>query len=471
MVSTRRREYKMKKLLKGCVLCVLVSVVLAACGNPSGSGTGPYSATVSDFTITGTVGDAISNTDVTITVSGTTFKAIAANTDVGSQSNIPGGLQAKVKTAVPDGATVMTIELSGTPATPLTGPLTLTLPAAFLNSGADLALTPNPNAKFAINSVSVYAALGSDETGYAAKILKNGEIHYTLPITSPDTENGITVLALSGSDVYAAGTGTGGGGKRGRIWKNGDLLFTPAGSNDTEFNAMAVSGSAVYAGGYEEVSSNNRRAAYWKQDGTKTTLSSTESEVTGLAAAGTDVYAAGVELNNSSIMVAKIWKNGSFLWDLSDGTTHAEPHRIMVVGNDVYTAGYKTTTAGKKIAVIWKNNSVLYSLTDGSYDAHAFALTVVGSDVYAAGVEENSSGTLIAKIWKNNTVLYTFSNGANDAEADAIAVVGSDVYAAGYVSDSGSGKVRGTIWKNNSVVYTAPVSQYDTWISSIVVVE
>jgi hypothetical protein len=345
------------------------------------------------------------------------------------------------------------------------GPYTFTMPAYGVTVSAEFELIP-------AESVTVYAALSSDETGYAAKILKDGAILHTLPITSPDTENEITVLALSGSDIYAAGTGNGGGGKRGRIWKNGTPLFTPDGGNDTEFIAMAVSGSGVvYAGGNEKISQDNHRATYWKQDGTKTTLSSVESEVTGLAVAGTDVYAAGFELNNSSKMVAKIWKNGSLHWTLSDGTEHAEPHRIMVVGGDVYTAGYKTNSSGKKIAVIWKNNSVVHSLTDGSYDAHAFALTVVGSDVYAAGVEENSNGTLIAKIWKNNTVLYTFSNGANDAEADAIAVVGSDVYTAGYVFDSGSNKVRGTIWKNDSVVYTAPGSQSDTWISSIVVVE
>ena len=74
------------------------------------------SAVADDVTIKGLRGEAMPDTDVKITLTGDTFKAIAKDTDVTAWfRNMPKGLVAKAKADVADNATEMTITISGTP--------------------------------------------------------------------------------------------------------------------------------------------------------------------------------------------------------------------------------------------------------------------------------------------------------------------------------------------------------------------
>ena len=78
--------------------------------------TSKASATMNDVTIKGLRGEAMPETDVKITLTGDTFKAIAKDTDVTAWfKNMPKGLVAKAKADVSAGATEMTITVSGTP--------------------------------------------------------------------------------------------------------------------------------------------------------------------------------------------------------------------------------------------------------------------------------------------------------------------------------------------------------------------
>ena len=110
-------------------------------------------ATVTDVTITGTTGTAIANKDVVITLTNDKFKAIVATTDVeGWFTNLPAGLEAKITTAVKDNDTTATIEISGNPSAISSAALVITIPAANLTSNADLTVTSNTNAVFAITT-------------------------------------------------------------------------------------------------------------------------------------------------------------------------------------------------------------------------------------------------------------------------------------------------------------------------------
>ena len=78
--------------------------------------TSKASATMNDVTIKGLRGEVMPDTDVKITLTGDTFKAIAKDADVTTWlKNMPKGLVAKAKADVTAGATEMTITLSGTP--------------------------------------------------------------------------------------------------------------------------------------------------------------------------------------------------------------------------------------------------------------------------------------------------------------------------------------------------------------------
>jgi hypothetical protein len=339
------------------------------------------------------------------------------------------------------------------------------LPASALIGGEELPVAVNPGAKFAITgtAVDIYAALNSDAAGYAAKVLKNGEVLHTLRLTSPDSTNEVVALSLAGNDVYTAGFGTSGSAGSeityGRVWKNNELLFS--GEVKTEFQALAISGSDVYAGGFD-YSGDTRIAKIWKRDGAGTVISYVLPEgtrINGVAVAGADVYAAGYEKPAGGKQVAKIWKNNTVLHTLTDGTYDALPFGVAVTGTDVYTAGWEENAAGKSVAKIWKNATELYVYPGSSgTNTGAYTLALSGSDVYVGGYNAAD-----AVVWKNNTLLYNPGAG----EIYSIAVLGDTVYAGGF-ADTGSGSAA-KIWKNNEAIYTAPAGSDETWICGLAV--
>ena len=78
--------------------------------------TSKASAVADDVTISGITDAALKEQDVKLTLTGDNFKAIAKDTDVTAWfKNMPKGLFAKVKADVAEGATEMTITVSGTP--------------------------------------------------------------------------------------------------------------------------------------------------------------------------------------------------------------------------------------------------------------------------------------------------------------------------------------------------------------------
>lgn len=78
--------------------------------------TSKASAVADDVTISGITDAALTEQDVKLTLTGDNFKAIAKDTDVTAWfRNMPKGLVAKAKADVAEGATEMTITISGTP--------------------------------------------------------------------------------------------------------------------------------------------------------------------------------------------------------------------------------------------------------------------------------------------------------------------------------------------------------------------
>ena len=90
-------------------------------------------ATVDDVSITGTTGTTIANKDVVITLTNDKFNNIAANTDVSSWfTNLPAGLEAKIKMDVSANETTATVEISGNPSAISSAALVIKIPAANL---------------------------------------------------------------------------------------------------------------------------------------------------------------------------------------------------------------------------------------------------------------------------------------------------------------------------------------------------
>ena len=150
--------------------------------------TSKASATMNDVTIKGLRGEAMTDTDVKITLTGDTFKAIAKDADVTSWfKNMPKGLVAKAKADVAAGANEMTITVSGTPTEIYGKIIWLEIPAtAFTATNYGMTAEFNRNAKYEIIS-STFVDVPTPVSG----LVYNGERQEGVPATEAYTvENG-----------------------------------------------------------------------------------------------------------------------------------------------------------------------------------------------------------------------------------------------------------------------------------------
>ena len=93
------------------------------------------SAVADDVTISGITDAALTEQDVKLTLTGDNFKAIAKDTDVTAWfRNMPKGLVAKAKADVAEGATEMTITISGTPTEAKSESLWIEIPVGTLKT-------------------------------------------------------------------------------------------------------------------------------------------------------------------------------------------------------------------------------------------------------------------------------------------------------------------------------------------------
>ena len=113
-----------------------------------------YWANISNATISGKVNEAITDTDVTITLDGEKFKDVAVGDDVsGWFTNRPAGLTAKVKEQT-SYSRELVITISGTPTATSAAAITVTIPKDKLlaNGTADLTVLSNPKAVYNIDT-------------------------------------------------------------------------------------------------------------------------------------------------------------------------------------------------------------------------------------------------------------------------------------------------------------------------------
>lgn len=149
--------------------------------------TSKASAKMNDVTIKGIKDEAISDTDVKITLTGDTFKAIAKDTDATTWfKNMPKGLVAKVKADVAEGATEMTITVSGTPEIIYGNRIWLEVPAtAFTATNYGMTVEFNRNAKYEIVSSTLV-----DVPTPIEGLVYNGEYQTGVPRTEAYTVGG-----------------------------------------------------------------------------------------------------------------------------------------------------------------------------------------------------------------------------------------------------------------------------------------
>ena len=146
--------------------------------------TSKASATMNDVTIKGLRDEAMTDTDVKITLTGDVFNSLPADMDATSWfRNLPKGLTAKVKGAVAAGATEMTITVSGMPTETYGKIIWLEIPAtAFTATNYGMTAEFNRNAKYEIIS-STPVPIPTPVSG----LVYNGERQEGVPATEAYT--------------------------------------------------------------------------------------------------------------------------------------------------------------------------------------------------------------------------------------------------------------------------------------------
>jgi predicted RecA/RadA family phage recombinase len=183
-----------------------------------------------------------------------------------------------------------------------------------------------------------------------------------------------------------------------KYWKNDSLVQLTDNSLGASAESIAVSGNNVYVAGTGREGSDADPvgiAKYWK-NGIPNNLTdgSTSAYASSIAISGNDVYVLGVQYDGAPYGqgyrygVIKFWKNGTVV-RVTDGSADATGAAIAVSGNDVYIAGTEydgiiVNGFHRGVAKYWKNG-VPVVLTDGSAHAVAESIAVNGSDVYVAG--------------------------------------------------------------------------------------
>jgi hypothetical protein len=204
---------------------------------------------------------------------------------------------------------------------------------------------PGGTTSIVVSGNDVYVGGFQQEQKFVAKYWKNGN-----PVTLSDgtKDTYATSIAVSGTDVYAAGSDIAyvdfglvphiDSEGEAKYWKNGTLVNLTNGSTGASASSIAVSGTDVYVAGtqwegnaiqYNDGFTLYQRkpiAKYWKNGNpVNLTDGSKWAEARSIALSGSDVYVAGFEDG-----VAKYWKNGNPVI-LGDASKYSEAYSIFLV--------------------------------------------------------------------------------------------------------------------------------------------
>lgn len=183
--------------------------------------------------------------------------------------------------------------------------------------------------------------IGGTGNSIVDKTFSSGAVYWkngSLVILNPGGNLGFWIfsIAVSGNDVYVAGTQGYNLQAISLYWKNGNPVELLDHDSNTIANSIAVAGSDVYVAGAEfPTYSNNPRAQYWK-NGTGVILPDMShlGYANSIAVAGNDVYVAGVEYpietpDSTGPSIATYWKNGNLV-NLTDGSKNAVANSIYI---------------------------------------------------------------------------------------------------------------------------------------------
>jgi len=218
----------------------------------------------------------------------------------------------------------------------------------------------------------------------------------------------VNALAVSGSDLYAGGSFTNAGNTaannvaewNGSNWSALGSGISGANGYDPPVNALAVSGSDLYAAGSFTnaggVAATNM--AKWDGNGWSALGSGVNGAVNALAVSGSDLYVGGYFTNAGGVAVNYVAKwDGSSWWALGSGL-NGRVSALAVSGSELYVGGGFTTAGGVPATNIAKWDGSSWSALGSGTGGGVSALAVSGSDLYAGGIFTAAGGKASAYV-------------------------------------------------------------------------
>lgn len=194
------------------------------------------SATIGDITVAGTVGTAITSSNVvTITLANDTFKSdIAGDVSSWFGSNMPSGLTFTAAAPTDSGAKVA-ITIAGTSTSKYNGAFAITIPATALTGDSAVTVADNANAKLAVNYADVATATSNG-------LISSSNTSVTITLTNAKFESNISIsdFTFTGTNATAIASGT--------VTRTSDTIVTISGLTGltlADNHGVTVAGSAI----------------------------------------------------------------------------------------------------------------------------------------------------------------------------------------------------------------------------------
>ncbi|PYJ86535.1 MAG: hypothetical protein DME22_04955 [Verrucomicrobia bacterium] len=227
----------------------------------------------------------------------------------------------------------------------------------------------------------------------------------------------VYALAVSGSDVYAAGIFTTAGGSAATNiakWNGSAWSALGLGLGGAYVSALAVSGSDLYAGGAFTTAGGSAAnfIAKWTGSGWSPLGSGMNAAVRALVVSGSDVYAGGDFTTAGDSGADNIAKWNGSAWSPLGLGIYGRVWALAVSGSNLYAGGFFATAGGNSANYIAKWNGSAWSALGsglGGRNPFVFALAVSGSNVYAGGEFTTAGGKVSASIARYLLPLPTLS--------------------------------------------------------------
>lgn len=332
---------------------------------------------------------------------------------------------------------------------------------ASLGTGLNSAVTA-----MAVSGTSIYVggsfttASGSSAPGIARWNISNttwNTVGTGLAASPSNPIQGVNAIAVSGSNVYAAGDFL----KAGTLTVNRVSKFDgtswtalrPAGING-DVNAVAVSGATLYVGGtFTSVAGvSTSRIAKWDGSNWSAMGAGISGPVLALAVSGTDVYAGGNFVTAGGTAVNSVAKWNGTAWSAMATGVTGNVLALAASGTTVYAGGTFTALGAVNASHIAKWDGTAWTALGSGVNGDVNVVALSGTNVYAGGLFTTAGGSAAANIAKwNGTVWSALGAGTSD-EVAALLVSGTDLYVGGaFVSAGGVtvnhvAKWNGTAW-------------------------